>query len=162
MKSRKTDIDERAGSAPGAEGRVAGLSDEEREAVKEHVRELKAAKQRGPGRGKEEGERDVLAKIAEMQESDRALANRIHAIVKECAPDLEPRTWYGMPAYGRDGNVVCFFQSALKFKSRYATLGFSDKARLDDGEMWPTAYAIRHLTSLEEARIRGLIGKAIR
>src|SRR4029079_1711882 len=120
--------------------------------MKERVRELKAA-----ARGKEDGEDDLLAKIAEMPEGDRAMAKRLHALVKASAPSLSPRTWYGMPAYAKDGNVVCFFQSAAKFKSRYATLGFSDKAALDEGSMWPTAFALKQLSAADEARIAALV-----
>ncbi len=103
----------------------------------------------------------MLAKIAEMPDPDRAIAERLHAIIKRTAPELSPRTWYGMPAYAKDGEVVCFFQTAQKFKTRYATLGFSDKAKLDDGEMWPTAFAVKELTAGEEARIRALLEKAL-
>src|SRR5918994_2542446 len=124
-----------------------GFTDEERAAMRERARELKAEAQ------KAEGESAVLAKIAEMPESDRAIAERLHAIIKATAPALSPKTWYGMPAYARDGKVVCFFTSADKFKSRYATFGFSDTANLDDGAMWPTAFALRELTAAEEARI---------
>jgi uncharacterized protein YdhG (YjbR/CyaY superfamily) len=129
---------------------------DERAAMKERARELKAK----PRRGKADGEQDVLAKIAEMPEPDRALAERIHAIVKATAPALSPRTWYGMPAYALDGGVVCFFQSASKFKARYATLGFSDKAKLDKGAMWPVAYALTTLTVADEAKIKALVKKA--
>jgi uncharacterized protein YdhG (YjbR/CyaY superfamily) len=125
---------------------------EERAAMKERARELK--------RGTGDGEQDLLGKIAEMDEPDRALAERIHAIVTAAAPDLTPRTWYGMPAYARDGKVVCFFQSAQKFKARYATLGFNDAARLDEGSMWPTAFALKTLTKKDEATIRALVKKA--
>jgi uncharacterized protein YdhG (YjbR/CyaY superfamily) len=138
-----------------------GFTDEERAAMKERAQELKAAARRGPHAGKADGENDVLAKIAEMPESDRAMAERLHAIVKASAPALSPRTWYGMPAYAIDGKVVCFFQSAHKFKTRYATLGFSDKANLDEGAMWPTAFALRKLTAAEEARIIALVKKAV-
>ena len=124
---------------------------EERAAMKERARELKTAAT----------EEDVLAKIVELPEPDRAMAERIHAIVKAVAPELSPRTWYGMPAYALDGKVVCFFQSAQKFKSRYATLGFNDAAKLDDGAMWPTAFALTKLTSKEEAKIRALVKKAV-
>src|SRR3954453_1865046 len=138
-----------------------GFTPEERAAMKERARELKAE-----ARGKKaraEGEADVLAKVAEMPKSDRAMATRLHEIVKASAPDLTPRTWYGMPAYaGEDGKVVCFFQSAEKFKSRYATLGFSDKANLDDGAVWPTSYALKELTAAEEKRIGALVKKAVR
>src|SRR3954465_13998643 len=136
------------------------FTDEERAAMKERAGELKAAR-RGPRAGKAGGESDVLAKIAEMPEADRVKAERLHAIVKASAPDLAPRTWYGMPAYAKDGKVVCFFQSAQKFKSRYATLGFSDKANLDDGAMWPTAFALKGLSAAEEKKIGALVKKAV-
>ena len=113
-------------------------------------------------RGTANGEADVLAKIAEMPQPDRSMAERLHAIIKEAAPDLAPRTWYGMPAYSRDGNVVCFFQPASKFKARYGTLGFSDKANLDEGDMWPTSFAVKELKPADEARIAGLVKKATR
>ena len=132
-----------------------GFTAEERAAMKERAKELKAAA------GKADGEADVLAKIAEMQEADRAIAERLHAIIKAGAPGLSPRTWYGMPAYAKDGKVVCFFQSAQKFKTRYATIGFSDAANLDDGFMWPTAFALKKLTAAEEARISALLKKAM-
>jgi uncharacterized protein YdhG (YjbR/CyaY superfamily) len=132
-----------------------GFTAEERAAMKERAQELKAEAR------KADGESDVLAKIAEMQGSDRAIAERLHAIVKASAPGLSPKTWYGMPAYAKDGKVVCFFQSAQKFKSRYATLGFSDQANLDDGAMWPTAFALKELTAAEEARIVALVEKAV-
>ncbi len=138
-----------------------GFTDEERAAMKERAEELKAEARRGPRADEAEGEGDVLAKIAEMPEPDRAMAERLHALVKATAPDLSPRTWYGMPAYARDGKVVCFFQSAQKFKSRYATLGFSDKANLDEGAMWPTAFALKELTAVEEERIAALVKKAV-
>ena len=155
MSSKKTPRKQGKRSAdPESEGFTA----EERAAMKERARELKAA--RG-GAKKADGESEVLAKIAEMGEPDRVLAERIHAIVKKSAPGLEPRTWYGMPAYAREGKVVCFFQSAAKFKSRYATLGFSDRANLDDGAMWPTAFALTKLTAPVEARIAGLVKKAV-
>jgi uncharacterized protein YdhG (YjbR/CyaY superfamily) len=139
--------------------RSGGFTAEERAAMKERTRELKAA-----ARGEKDraaGESDVLAKIAEMRPSDRAMAKRIHAIIKDAAPDLTPRTWYGMPAYAMDGKVVCFFRSAEKFKTRYATFGFSDKANLDDGVMWPTDFALKKLTPTEEARISALVTKAV-
>ena len=126
---------------------------EERAAMKERVQELKA--------GKGEGEGAVLAKIAGMSEPDRTMAKRVHAIIKASAPDLSPRLWYGMPAYAKDDKVVCFFKSAHKFKSRYATLGFSDKANLDEGAMWPTAYALKELTATEEKRIAALVKTAV-
>jgi uncharacterized protein YdhG (YjbR/CyaY superfamily) len=136
------------------------FSDEEKAAVKERAKELKSAGRRGQRPDKLDGEGDVLAKIAEMAETDRAMAERLHAIIKASAPDLTPRLWYGMPAYARDGNVVCFFQDARKFKTRYATLGFSDKANLDDGAMWPNSYALKELTATDEARIASLVKKA--
>ena len=138
-----------------------GFTNEERAAMRERAQELKAAGRRGPRAGKADGESDVLAKIAEMPAPDRAKAERLHAIVKASAPALSPRTWYGMPAYAKDGKVVCFFQSAQKFKTRYATLGFSDKANLDEGHMWPTAFALTELTAADEARIAALVKKAV-
>jgi uncharacterized protein YdhG (YjbR/CyaY superfamily) len=138
-----------------------GFTDEERVAMRERAQELKAAARRGSRGGKADGESDVLAKIAEMPERDRAMAERLHAIIKASAPALSPRTWYGMPAYAMDGNVVCFFQSAQKFKTRYATFGFSDKANLDEGAMWPTSFALKELTTGEEARIGALVKKAV-
>jgi uncharacterized protein YdhG (YjbR/CyaY superfamily) len=134
------------------------FTDEERSAMRERAREMKAAR-RGPSAT--DGERDVLAKIAEMREPDRSMATRIHAIVRASAPDLASRTWYGMPAYAKDDKVICFFQSAQKFRSRYATFGFSDKANLDDGAMWPTAFALTELTAAVEARIGALVKKAV-
>jgi uncharacterized protein YdhG (YjbR/CyaY superfamily) len=138
-----------------------GLSDEELAALKETIQERKAEARRGKRADKDDGERDVLAKIAEMPEPDRAMAERLHAVVKASAPALTPRTWYGMPAYARDGKVVCFFQSAGKFKSRYATFGFSDEANLDEGTMWPNAFALMELTAADEARIGALVKKAV-
>jgi uncharacterized protein YdhG (YjbR/CyaY superfamily) len=134
---------------------------EERAAMRERAQEQKAAARRGPRAGKADGESDVLAKIAEMPKSDRVMAERLHAVIKASAPALSPRTWYGMPAYAKDGKVVCFFQSAQKFKSRYATLGFSDKANLDDGAMWPTSFALKGLTAAEEKKIGALVKKAV-
>ena len=136
-----------------------GFTEEERAEMKERARELKAAR-RGAG-GRADGESDVLAKIAEMPEPDRAMAERLHAIVKANSPALAPRTWYGMPAYAKDGSVVCFFQSAQKFKTRYATLGFSDKANLDEGAMWPTSFALKKLTAATETKIGVLVKKAV-
>ena len=130
-------------------------TDEERAAMKEHAREMKAAK------SKADGEADVLAKIAEMPAADRTLAERIHAIVKASAPDLSPKTYYGMPAYAKGGQVVCFFQPAAKFKARYATFGFNDDANLDEGTMWPTSWALTKLTAAEEAMIAALVKKAV-
>ena len=149
-------------SATTATGKASqGFTDEERAAMKERAHELKAAARRGSRTGKADGEHDVLAKIAEMPEPDRAKAERLHAIIKASAPALSPRTWYGMPAYAMDGKVVCFFQSAQKFKTRYATLGFSDEANLDEGAMWPVAYALQELTAADEARIGALVKKAV-
>jgi len=131
-----------------------GFTDEERAAMKDRVQELKA--------DKANGESAVLAKIAEMREPDRAMAKRLHAIIKTSAPALSPKLWYGMPAYAKDEKVVCFFQSAQKFKTRYATFGLSDKANLDEGAMWPVAFALKELTATEEARIGALVKKAVR
>jgi len=136
-----------------------GFTDEERAAMKERAQELKAEAR--AEKDKAEGESAVLAKIAEMQGPDRAMAERLHAIIKASAPALSPKTWYGMPAYAKDGKVVCFFQSAQKFKSRYATFGFSDEANLDEGAMWPTSFALKKLTDVEEAKIGALVKKAV-
>ena len=144
-------------SARSTRARVSNLlSHEERAAMKETLKERRRALS-----GEADGESDVLAKIAEMPEPDRVMAGRLHAIITASAPALAPRTWYGMPAYAKDGNVVCFFQSAQKFKTRYATLGFSDKANLDEGTMWPTTYALTELTADGEARIAALVKKAV-
>jgi uncharacterized protein YdhG (YjbR/CyaY superfamily) len=132
-----------------------GFTEDERAAMKERAQELKAEARR------EDGERALLAKIAEMPARDRAMAKRLHAIIKASAPRLSPKTWYGMPAYAKGDKVVCFFQSADKFKSRYATFGFSDKANLDEGHMWPTAFALKELTAADEARIAALVEKAV-
>ena len=137
-----------------------GLTDEERGAMKERTRELKTEARRGRGAGKADAERAVLAKIAELPAPDRALAERIHAIITASAPALSPKTWYGMPAYAKDGKVVCFFQAADKFKSRYATFGFNDVANLDDGALWPVAFALTELTATDEARIAALVKQA--
>jgi len=136
-----------------------GFTAEERAAMKERVQELKAEAR--AKKGKADGDSDLLAKIAEMQETDRAMATRLHAIIKASAPALSPKTWYGMPAYAKDGKVVCFFQSAQKFSSRYSTFGFSDTANLDEGAMWPTSFALKKLTPAEEARIVALVKKAV-
>ncbi len=136
-----------------------GFTDEERAAMKERAQELEAEARAKKDRA--EGESAVLAKIAEMQEPDRAMAERLHAIIKASAPALSPKTWYGMPAYAKDGKVVCFFQSAQKFKSRYATFGFSDTANLDEGAMWPTSFALKELTADVEAKIGVLVKKAV-
>lgn len=137
------------------------FTDEERAAMKEYVQETRANARRATGAEKGDGETDVLAKLAALPQPDRAIGERLHALLKANAPELSPRTWYGMPAYAKDDKVVCFFQSAQKFKTRYATLGFSDKAQLDDGRMWPTAFALKELTAAEEARIVALIRKAL-
>lgn len=138
-----------------------GFSAEERAAMKEYVRERKAASRRSKTQSAEEGEREVLTKIAEMPQPDRAIAERVHAIVRAAAPHLVPRTWYGMPAYSKDGDVVCFFQPASKFKARYSTLGFSDKANLDEGTMWPSSFALAELTASDEAKVAALVKKAV-
>src|SRR5579859_4803993 len=140
--------------------RATAFSADERAAMKDHSQELKAAARRGSKASKADGEADLLAKIAEMTPDDRELAERLHAIIMATAPDLEPKTWYGMPAYAKDGTLVCHFQPAQKFKTRYPTLGFSDKANLDDGSMWPVAYALTTLTKADEARIAALVKKA--
>jgi uncharacterized protein YdhG (YjbR/CyaY superfamily) len=153
---------QKSGKSTTASGKESkGFTDEERAAMKERAQELKAEARRGPRAGKADGESDVLAKIAEMPEPDRAIAKRLHAIIKASAPALSPRTWYGMPAYAKDGKVVCYFQSAQKFKSRYATFGFSDEANLDKGAMWPTSFALKELTAAEEAKIGALVKKAV-
>jgi uncharacterized protein YdhG (YjbR/CyaY superfamily) len=136
-----------------------GFTDEERAAMKERAKEMKAEAR--ANKNKADGENDVLAAIAAMSEPDRAMATRLHEIIKAGAPALSPKTWYGMPAYARDDKVVCFFQSAQKFKTRYATLGFSDAANLDEGDMWATAFALKELTIAEEARIVALLKKAV-
>jgi uncharacterized protein YdhG (YjbR/CyaY superfamily) len=155
------DTQKSARSATAVDKTSEGFTDEERGAMKERARELKAAARRGPRGDRADGEGDVLAKIAEMSEPDRALAERLHAVIMASAPALSPRLWYGMPAYARDGKVVCFFQGAQKFKTRYATFGFSDEANLDEGAMWPTAFALMELTAAEEARIGELLKRAV-
>ena len=152
-KSAKTGTKKSAKSTTGKARK--GFTDEERAAMKERAQELKAAA------GKADEESAVLAKIAEMQGSERAMAKRLHAIIKASAPALSPKTWYGMPAYAKDGKVVCFFTPASKFKSRYSTLGFNDDANLDEGAMWPTAFALKELTAAEEARIGAIVKKAV-
>ncbi|MFB7708364.1 iron chaperone [Streptomyces sp. NPDC056105] len=152
-----------AGSTTGtaaADTTYDGFTDEERGAMKERAKELKASSRRGSRTAKADGDNEVRARIAEMPEADRVIAERVHVIVRTSAPDLAPKLWYGMPAYARDGKVVCFFQSAQKFRSRYATLGFSDLAKLDDGTMWPSAYALTELNGDDEARIGELIKRA--
>ncbi|HKT59605.1 MAG TPA: DUF1801 domain-containing protein [Gemmatimonadales bacterium] len=141
--------------------KVEGFTPEERAAMKERVQELKAAPRRGSRGDKGEGEAAVLAKIAEMRQPDRSMAQRLHAIVKISAPGLTARLWYGMPAYAKDGKVVCFFQSAQKFNARYSTFGFSDAAKLDEGDLWPVAFALKELSAAEEARIAMLISRAV-
>ena len=136
-----------------------GFSADEKSAMRERARELKAESRREADRA--DGERDLLAKIAEMPKSDRVMAERIHAVVTAAAPDLAPKTWYGMPAYARDGKLVCFFKSADKFKTRYATFGFEEDAHLDEGSMWPTSYALTKLTAADEAKIRALVRRAV-
>jgi uncharacterized protein YdhG (YjbR/CyaY superfamily) len=138
-----------------------GFTDDERAAIKERARELKSPARRGPRAGQADGNAEVLAKIAEMTQPDRAMAERLHAAITAAAPELSPRLWYGMPAYAKDGNVVCFFQGKAKFKTRYATFGFSDKANLDEGTMWPTAFALTELTAADEAKIAGLVQHAL-
>ncbi len=156
-----TDTKKKAAKAVGSRATASeGWTDEERAAMKEHAAELKTAKRRG-GTGKADGEADVLAKIAEMPEADRTMAERIHAVVTAVAPELSPKTWYGMPAYAKDGKVVCFFQAADKFKARYATFGFNDVAKLDDGAMWPTSWALTNLTAADEKRIGELVKQAV-
>jgi uncharacterized protein YdhG (YjbR/CyaY superfamily) len=139
-----------------------GFTDEERAAMKARAQELKTAARRGPRAAKVDAESDVLAKIADMAEPDRAMAERLHAIITASASTLSPKLWYGMPAYAKDGKVVCFFQSAQKFNTRYATFGFNDTANLDKGAMWPTAFALKKLTSTDEAKIGALVKKAVR
>jgi uncharacterized protein YdhG (YjbR/CyaY superfamily) len=148
-----------AKSTTAGDKKAKAFTDDERAAMKERAQEMKAEARRGAD--KAAGESDVLAKIAEMKGNDRALAERIHAIVKASAPALSPKTWYGQPAYAKDGKIICFFQPAAKFKSRYATLGFSDEANLDKGAMWPTSFALKELTAAEEAKIGALVKKAV-
>jgi uncharacterized protein YdhG (YjbR/CyaY superfamily) len=155
------DTQKAAKSTTAIDKKFEGFTDEERAAMKERGQELKAAARRGRRADKADGESAVLAKIAEMPEPDRAMAERLHAVIKASAPALSPRLWYGMPAYAKDGKVVCFFQSAHKFKTRYATFGFSDQANLDEGAMWPTAFALTEVTPAEEARIGALVKRAV-
>ena len=157
--SPKKDTQKSAKSTTAINKESKGFTDEERAAMKERAQELKAEARRGAD--KAEGESAVLAKIAEMQGSERTMAKRLHAIIKTSAPALSPKTWYGMPAYAKDGKVVCFFQSAQKFQSRYATFGFSDEANLDEGAMWPTAFALKELTAADEAKVGTLVKKAV-
>jgi uncharacterized protein YdhG (YjbR/CyaY superfamily) len=148
-------------SAKKAMQKSEGFTDEERAAMKERAKEQKAEARRTPRADKADGESDVLAKIAEMPQPDRAMAERLHEIVKASAPELSPKTWYGMPAYAKDGKVVCFFQSAQKFSTRYATFSFSDEANLDEGAMWPTSFALKELGATEEAKISALVKRAV-
>jgi hypothetical protein len=150
-----------AKSATAIDETSAGFSDVEKAAMNERNRELKAAARRGPRADKADGESEVLAKIAEMTGPDRAMAERLHALITASAPALSPRLWYGQPAYARDGKIVCFFQPAQKFNTRYSTLGFSDTAKLDEGAMWPTSFALTKLTAVDEARIGVLVKKAV-
>jgi uncharacterized protein YdhG (YjbR/CyaY superfamily) len=158
MAEKKTAA-KKAPSSPKKPGSYKGFSEDERAAMKEYAKELKAAERVNKDRA--EGERALLAAIAAMKEPDRGLAKRVHAIVEKTAPDLWPKTWYGMPAYAKDGKVVCFFKSAAKFKSRYATLGFEEAANLDEGAMWPTSYALTKMTPADEKKITALVKKAI-
>jgi len=157
--SPKKDTQKSAKSTTAINKKSKGFTDEERGAMKERARELKAEAR--ANKNKADGESDVLAKIATMSEPDRSMAKRLHAIIKASAPALSPKTWYGMPAYAKDGEVVCFFQSAQKFKTRYASFAFNDTANLDEGAMWSTAFALKELTATEEARISALVKKAV-
>jgi uncharacterized protein YdhG (YjbR/CyaY superfamily) len=150
-----------AKSAAATGKKYEGFTADERAAMKDRAQELKSASRRGSRAAKPDGESEMLAKIAEMPEPDKVMAERLHAIITASAPGLEPKTWYGMPAWAKDGNLVCFFKSAHKFKTRYATLGFSDKANLDEDSMWPTDYALTKLTAANEARISALVKKAV-
>jgi len=150
-----------ARNATATKKRYDGFTEEEKAAMQDRVQEMKVDGRRGSRADKADGESEVLAKIAELPESDRALAKRLHAVIKASAPALSPKLWYGMPAYAKDGKIVCHFQSAQKFKTRYATLGFSDEANLDEGAMWPTAFALTKLTADDEARIGALVKKAV-
>ena len=156
-----TDAQKPAKSTTAKNKTYEGFTDEERGAMKARAQELKTAARRGARAGKVDGETAVLAKIAEMLEPDRVRGERLHAVITASAPDLSPRLWYGMPAYAKDGKIVCFFQPAQKFKTRYATLGFNDAANLDEGTMWPTYYALTELTAADEARIGALVKKAV-
>jgi uncharacterized protein YdhG (YjbR/CyaY superfamily) len=155
------DTQKSAKSTAASDNRYEGFTDEERGAMKDRAQELKAAARRGPRGKKTDEEGAVLAKIAEMPEPDRTMATRLHAVIKASAPALSPKLWYGMPGYAKDGKVVCFFQTAQKFNTRYATLGFNDTANLHDGTMWPTAFALTELTADDEARIGALVTKAV-
>jgi uncharacterized protein YdhG (YjbR/CyaY superfamily) len=161
MKPAKKDMEKSRRGTTAVGKKPTGFTDEERDAMRERLQEMKADARRGPRTGRSDEETAVLAKIAALPQPDRAMAERLHAIIRANAPVLSPKTWYGMPAYAKDGNVVCFFQSAQKFKSRYATLGFSDKANLDENHMWPTAFALKELTAAEETKIAELVKKAV-
>ncbi len=161
MKAAKKSTQKSPKSTTATPKKPSGFTDEERVAMTERLQELKADARSGRRTEEAGGESAVLAKIAGLPPPDRTMAERLHAIIKANAPALSPKTWYGMPAYAKDGNVVCFFQSAQKFKTRYATLGFSDKANLDEGHMWPTAFALKELTAAEEAKIAALVKKAV-
>ena len=150
-----------AKSGTAVKKRYEGFTDEEKAAMQDRAQEMKTEGRRGSRADEADGESEVLAKIAELPVSDRALAKRLHAIITASAPGLSPKLWYGMPAYAKDGKVVCHFQSAQKFKTRYAMLGFSDQANLDEGALWPVAYALKELTAAEEARIAALVKKAV-
>jgi uncharacterized protein YdhG (YjbR/CyaY superfamily) len=160
-KPTKKNTQQSAKTTTATDQKFEGLSDVERAAMKERTKELKAEARRGPRAGKAAGESAVLAKLAELPDPDRAMAERLHAIIKASAPALSPRTWYGMPAYAKDGKVVCYFTPASKFKERYATFGFNATANLDEGNMWPTSFALTELTAAEEARIGALVKKAV-
>jgi hypothetical protein len=157
--AEKKDTQESAKSADANRKKSKGFTDEERSAMKERAKEQKAEAR--ANKNKAEGESDVLAKIAEMPEPEQAMARRLHEVIKASAPVLSPKTWYGMPAYAKDDKIVCFFQSAQKFNTRYATLGFSDPANLDDGAMWPVSFALKEFTATEEAKIAALVKKAV-
>jgi uncharacterized protein YdhG (YjbR/CyaY superfamily) len=161
MKPPKKGAQKSPRSTTAAGKKTAGFTDEERVAMRERLQEVEAEARRGSRTGRADEESAVLEKIAALPQPDRAMAERLHAIIKANAPALSPKTWYGMPAYAKEGKVVCFFQSAHKFKTRYATLGFSDQANLDEGRMWPTAFALKELTPAEEAKIGALVRKAV-
>jgi uncharacterized protein YdhG (YjbR/CyaY superfamily) len=160
-KAAKKDTQRSAEGATERDEKFQGLTDEERAAMKARTQELKTQARRGSRAAKADAEQDVLAKIAEMPEPDRVMAERLHVLIKASAPALSPKTWYGMPAYAKDGKIVCFFQGAYKFKSRYATFGFDVAANLDEGTMWPTAFALTALTAADEARIAALVKQAV-
>ena len=160
-KAAKTAARKTAKSSRASGKASTGFTDDERAAIRERAKELKSSARRGSGADKADEESTVLEKLAAMSAADRAMGERLHAIVRAAAPELAPRLWYGMPAYAKDGNVICFFQNAQKFKTRYATFGFSDKAALDDGNMWPNSFALKELSAADEARIVALLKKAV-